>query len=118
MEKWQKRRNCNNFFSPAGKRIFHSFSTGKTKENVADDFPQKVFHFPQLPGEKIRGKKTSYKLELMFAVMSRREFSRAELPFFSSSSILVMEDKMVVWSLPPNSLPISGEDRLVRVRTK
>lgn len=61
---------------------------------------------------------SDYRQELMFAVMSRTEFSRAELPFFSSSSILVMEDKMVVWSLPPNSLPISVEDKFVRVRTR
>ena len=129
MEKWEMSCNFNSFFSPEKERFFHSFSTGRQKEKSADCFPQKVFHFPQPTGEKILGKLSlngiqyrvrplAYRQELMFAVMSRTEFSRAELPFFSSSSILVMEDKMVVWSLPPNSLPISVEDKLVRVRTR
>ena len=106
-------------FCPQSKCGFSiAYQQEKVGKILLTIFPKKFSTFPSRLGRKNRVKKVYYKLELMFAVMSRRAFSREELPFFSSSSILVMEDKMVVWSLPPNSLPISGEDRLVSVRTR
>ena len=61
---------------------------------------------------------TLYRQELILAVISRIWFCRAVLPAFSSDSTFLMELSTVVWSLPPNSLPISGVDRLVRFRIR
>lgn len=86
------------------------------------DFPTEKFSTFHSNWGKNNGQKKEaiacYRQELTVAIRSLMMFCMGLLSFFSSFSILVMEDKMVVWSLPPNSLPISGEDRLVRVRTR